>query len=123
VLIDGPGKFIIELPGNEGHDNGEESDNTWNGEQVWMHVIPDICFLVHVVQTLQGMDCLVDLIVLNGSIDKHAKIIDAKPDDLDGIFKSQGVVDEYQLVEKPEDKECKVCRDGFHVWYGRNVWP
>jgi hypothetical protein len=27
------------------------------------------------------------------------------------------------LVEKSEDKECKVCRDGLHVWYGRNVWP
>ena len=59
------------------------------------------------------------MIVLNGGIDKHAKIVQAKSNDLNRVFQAQRVVNQYQLVEKSKEEQREERWDGLDFWWSR----
>jgi len=111
VLVDGPGKLIIQLPGNESHGKSENPNDTGNHEQEGFDVLPEGCVRLDVSIRHQLCDGLVDLIILDRGINEHATVVDTQADDLNGILESQRVVNKDQLVEETEDKEGEVGRD------------
>ncbi len=104
MLVNRPGKFIIEFPSNYRQDYSEKGDDAWHRHQKRLYISPDGRIWLDVVGICESSYGLVNLVVLNRRIDKHANIIDANPDDLNGVFQSQRIVDQDQLVKETEDE-------------------
>lgn len=94
VLVYGPGKFVVKLPCLEGEQHGEDRDYARHRDQIWVHILPNVSRFGNIVFGRQLLDCSLDLIVLNGSVDKHATIVRGEAKDLNRVLKSQGVVNQ-----------------------------
>lgn len=46
-----------------------------------------------------------DLIDLHGGVDQETQVVEAKTDELNGVFVEQGIVHQQQLVEEAKDEE------------------
>ena len=104
MLIDSPRKFIVEFPSNQGHDHGEKGYDNRHGQQIWLHILPYSFLCIYVSNLFQILDGVIDLVILNRSINKHSDIVDAKTDDLNGILQSEGIVHKDQLIQETENK-------------------
>lgn len=113
MLVDCPRKLIIQLPCNNRHNRCEEPNDARNCNQVWSNVRPDRNAWPDPSFEAQSFNCLVDLVVLDGCINQHTNIVDAEPNDLNGVLQSKGVVNQDKLIEETEDKEGEVGRNRF----------
>lgn len=115
VLIYGPSKFTVEFPSNECQHKREESDKDGNREQIRLNGGPNFGSWLDVVTTIQVDDSVVDLIVLNGSVDEHSTVVHTQSNNLNSVFEAQRIPDQYKLVEETKDEECEVGWDGFRA--------
>lgn len=118
MFVNSPRKLIVQLPGDETHDDREECNNNGNRHQKWSNILPDIIFLQDIAPEFESFDSPVNLVELDCSIHQHTNIVDAESDDLNGVFESQRIPDEDQLIQETEDEECEVCWDGFRQSHG-----
>lgn len=89
MLVDSPCKLVIQLPGEEGHDHREESNNAGHSNKVWLDFWPDWSDAwLDESSICQLPNGLMDLVVLDRSVDEHPSIVHAQPDDLNGILQS-----------------------------------
>lgn len=113
LLVDGPGEFLVQFPGDEAEEGGAESDYAGHGDQVWPHRDPQIeVVFLDVVLLEEGGDGIADLVHLDGRVDQDCQVVGADADDLDGVLLVQRVVHEHELVDEAEDEEGEVAGDG-----------
>lgn len=67
VLIDGPSKFIVELPGLECEEDGCDSHAAWKGNQHRLNVVPEVG--LDEVEAVKLVDGIADLVVLDSGVD------------------------------------------------------
>jgi len=111
MLVDGPRKLVVQLPGNEGEDEGCDGHENRVGNQLDANLLPDIVPGDEAV-ILEDCNSIVDLVELDAGIDENADIVKDKPDDLDGILLAQGIVYEDELVDEAEHEDGEVCGNG-----------
>lgn len=68
VLVDSPCKLIVQFPGNNRHHYCKEPNDARNRNQVWSNIGPNRNAGLHPSFDSQFLNCLVDLVVLNGRI-------------------------------------------------------
>ena len=76
MLVDRPRKLIVQFPGFKRHHKAEERDDTGNCQQIRSDYGPDRVIGVDVVRN-QAVDGFFNLIILNGSVDEHTKVVQA----------------------------------------------
>ena len=99
MLVNPPGKFIVQLPRNERHYYCSKRKNARNGNQIRLD-----CYLR-----------VVDLVDLDSSICKHGDIEYTKTDDLNCVLQSQGVVDQGNLVQETEHEKREIGWNSFFL--------
>ncbi len=113
VLVDGPGKLVVELPGDEAKSQGCDGHEHRDGDEHGLDGEPEVGGdEVLVVEDLCGVS---DLVVLDGGVDHDADVVDDEADDLDGVLQAQGVPDEEQLVQVGEHEDGEVGGDGAGI--------
>lgn len=126
MLVNGPGKLIVQLPSNESEDEGCDGHQNRLGNQFGPDLGPNsLMFIFDKVTTIkgaipQGFDSIVDLVKLNGCVDENADVVENEPDDLNGVLLLQGIVDEDELVDVAKHEDGEVSGDGadFIVVFG-----
>lgn len=121
MLVNRPRKFVVQLPRNARHHYREEGNDTWHCKQVWSDIFPHLLPWVNVSQLRQTTNSVIDLIILDCSVDKHTQIVAAESDNLNCVLESQGIVHQYQLVQETEDEEGEVCWDGLDERYRGHI--
>lgn len=111
MLVDGPCKFIVQLPSDDHHqqrahryDNGDDNQEGFG--------FPPHIFIDGVVDG-QHADGFLDLLDLHGAIDQKTDVADAQPDDLNGVFQTEGVVGEHDFVDETETIQREETGDGL----------
>lgn len=110
MFVDSPCKLIVQLPGDEGKDDGGYSHEDGQGDEHGLDLGPEI--IRDEVVLVQGLDRIPDLILLDGGIDENANVVDDESDDLNGVFHAQSIVYEYQLVDVSEHEYGEISGDG-----------
>jgi hypothetical protein len=110
VLVDGPCKLIVQLPGDEGK---EESRNCHQAGQRYEHRLdigPELgCNEGIGIEFIGG---ILDLVELDGGVDENAHVVDDEADDLNGVLQSQGVPHEPQLIQVTKHEDGEIGGDG-----------
>jgi hypothetical protein len=110
VLVDGPRELVVQLPRDKGHQERSKSDDARNDDQKWLGLGPDNgANLVHVRQDGYG---ILNLSHLNGAVNQETEITRAQSDHLNGVFHTECVIHQDQLVDKPETVESEEGGDG-----------
>lgn len=114
MLIDFPGKFIVEFPADDTHDHTACCDKAWNCDQEGFDVWPDVFSLEfwYIRPSLSGDPVfrfksicgVVNLIHLNGSVDKKGKVENTNSDDLNRILQTKSIVTEDNQEDHSKDK-------------------
>jgi hypothetical protein len=124
MLINGPCKLIVELPGNKGHDQGSDTEETWHSNQKWSDDWPYEVGPQNIGDTIAGRsvvqvdDSTTDLVNLDGGINEKGQVEDAKANDLNGILQSKRIIHENILIDKSKDEERQVGRNRFDLRNG-----
>lgn len=61
---------------------------------------------------VEDVGSILDLVKLDAGVDEDADVVHDEANDLDGVFEAQGVPDEDELVEVPEDEDGEIGGDG-----------
>lgn len=77
VFVNRPGEFIVQLPGLKSHYHRKERNNARYREQVWPDNRPDRVTGGDISMCKEPVDRLLNLIVLNGCVNKHATVVQA----------------------------------------------
>ena len=96
LLQDVPGELFVKLPGEEGHDDGYESNYDGDSDQKRVALVPDAARGLGSLEGIvvgQDLDGITNLIDLKGTVDEESKIRQVNPDDLDGVLHAQGIPD------------------------------
>lgn len=101
MLVNGPSKFVVQLPRDDGHCYRTQSDDARDRYEIRSLVCPHAWF-DHVQSAKRGHRFL-NLIHLHRRIDKKANIVKTESNDLNGVFQAKSVVDQDQLVHKSEN--------------------
>lgn len=107
MLVDGPCKFIIQLPANNAHQHCRQGDNARDRNQGWLNKWPNVfskCFRNY----LQGVVGIFDLIHLDGRIHEHSSIEDANADNLNGVLQPQSIITQDHEEHMSENEKGKV---------------
>lgn len=67
---------------------------------------------MELVVLCQRFDSIVDLVGLDGGIDKNAEVIYDEPDDLNSVFLGEGVPDQGELIDVAEHEDGEIGGDG-----------
>jgi len=110
MLVDGPGKLIIKLPGNDAHQYSAKGDDTGHGNQKRMHIAPEMT--INLIVIVELADGIADLIVLDGGVDQHGNVERAQSDDLNGVLEAQGIPHQGELKDEAENEEGEIGGDG-----------
>lgn len=86
MLVDRPRKFVIQFPGNDGHEHCAQSQDTRNRHEERFGIGPII--RRNIVEYNQLIDGVLDLFHLHGGVDEQPDIVDAETNDLNCVFKS-----------------------------------
>jgi hypothetical protein len=116
MFVDCPSELIIELPSDEGHQNAPDSHDTGNDDQEWLRLPPNLG--LDKILFVELVDCGVDLLNLDRSIDQQSHVTHAKTDDLDGVLHAQCIIDQHELVDETETvkgEEGGDCSGGGNV--------
>lgn len=113
VLEDIPGELLVELPGDEDHDDGAQADDARDDAEEGNDVFPEVVLSQGTLCDGQDVDGLLDLVNLDGREDKEGHVRDAHEDDLDRVLHPQRVPYQDQLVYEGEDEEREEGRDGL----------
>ena len=118
VLVDGPCKFIIQLPGDKTENKGSDGHDDGKGNEQRLDLLPKL--VDDPVLVVQDSDGVLDLVHLDGGVDQNADIVDDQADNLDSILHAEGIVDQDHLVyiSKHEDGEIGGDGSGFIVIFG-----
>lgn len=76
MLVDGPGKLIVQLPRNERHEQREECNDTRDCHEDGLDVQPDQCCRFNVSVGSESSYGGLDLVILNSGIDKHSQVVE-----------------------------------------------
>lgn len=120
VLIDSPGKLVIQFPGDEGHQDGAKSHQTGLHDQEWLDIGPE-CQVDHVI-LLQLHDGVVNLVHLDRGVHQDSDVVDAETDDLNGVLKAEGIVDQDHLVDITEHENREIRGNGLRLGELVGVW-
>src|SRR5690242_4562444 len=113
VLVDGPGKLVVQLPSNEAKSESRKGHDDGHGDEQGLDIMPKVGGNeVLVVEDLGGVS---DLVKLDGGVDHDTDVVHDEADDLNGVLEAQGVPDEEQLVEVAEHEDGKVGGDGAGI--------
>jgi hypothetical protein len=111
-----PCKFLVQLPGDEAHDDEADGDNDGDRNQEATNVAPDLVRLVvreQGVSIAEHRDGLADLVNLDGGKDHHGQVGDAEANDLDRVLHPEGVPRQHDLVQEAKDEEREKGGDDF----------
>lgn len=103
-----PGKLLIELPCDEGHQNCGQGNDARDRNQERLGRLPDVnraCSRLHLTSRLQHADGFVDLVDLDGRVHQQGQVGYADSDNLNGVLHPQSVPYQNQLVQKAEYEE------------------
>ena len=100
VLVDGPGKFVVQLACNERHDDCSDEENARNrnfdGNDLDVYVFIDRLN----VQYADGVGYLPRFC---SAKDHQAKVAHAEANDLNRISHSQGIPNKHKKIEHPKE--------------------
>jgi hypothetical protein len=89
VLVNGPGKLVVQLPSLKCKQKGRKGHQTRQGNQQRTDLWPKRG--QHEVLSPQALCGVLDLVKLNGGIDEDAEVVDDETDDLNRVLEAQGV--------------------------------
>lgn len=120
VLVDAPRKLVVELPADDGHEDGAEGEDAGNRNQERLDLRPDfrVNQQVLVEQPFVGF---LDLVDLDGTVDEESEVEEAEPDDLDRVFQAERIVDEADKEDVRKDEEREVS--GTCQWFSSGSLP
>lgn len=113
MLVDCPCKFVVELPGHKGHEDGSKGHEAWLHDQKRLDLSPELDHDEAIF--LENDDGVVDLVDLNRGIDQDAEVVNAETDDLNCVFQAQRVVDQNHLVNVTKHEDGEVGGDGSRL--------
>lgn len=108
VLENVPSVFLVDLPGDKDHANGREGDNGRDGNQVRLDIAPEVSssgVLLEGIVLPKNIECLLNLVNLNGSVDHESQVGEADSDNLDSVLLAEGIPDDNESVEEAENEE------------------
>jgi len=108
-----PGELAIELVSNGAHGNGDNADDSGDGNEEGPAQQPHVPILLVGLESApfqQPVDRLVDLVNLQDGVDEDGQVGDAEANDLNRVLEPQGVPCQQQDVEETEDEEGQECR-------------
>ena len=116
MLVNRPGKLVVQLPGDTSHQDRAKSEDARYCDHERLDCRPNINAGLDLVGSLQHIDCIVDLVLLYCGIDKQSEIIHAKANDLNGVFEPQGIPHKDELINESKNEEGEVGwdRPGLH---------
>lgn len=123
MLVDGPCKFVIQLPTNNAHQHGRQGDYAGNCNQRRLNHWPDIFLDTKIGRALsntklpQEIVCVVNLIHLDGGVDKQCSIENANAYDLNGVLQSKCIIAKNYKEYMPKDEEGQVSIKQTSVRY------
>lgn len=123
MLVDGPCKFVIQLPTNNAHQHGRQGDYAGNCNQRRLNHWPDIFLNTKIVRALpntkllQEIICVVNLIHLDSGVDKQCSIENANAYDLNGVLQSKCIIAKNYKEYMPKDEEGQVSIKQTSVRY------
>jgi hypothetical protein len=109
VLVDGPCKFVVQLPRRNREEASTNSQNNGYGNEKWLRLAPNC--KVDIGGPCQDYNRLVNLLHLHGAVDEKTNIIHAQTDDLNSILETQSVPNEDKLVEETKYVKGEEGRD------------
>lgn len=113
ALVDGPCKFVIELPGLKSKEESSNGHEDRQSDEHGLDIFPEVTRDKGAVVEVVGR--VFDLIELNAGIDENADVVDDDSDDLNGVFEAQGIPHEYQLVDVAEHEDGEKGGDGARL--------
>lgn len=108
VLQNIPGKFLIQLPRDECHANSCQSNDAGNRDEKCLDFRPEdggSNSLLESIVPSQNANGHLDLVNLKGSINKKSQVGDADANDLNSVFRAQGIPNNDELVQETKDDE------------------
>ena len=72
MLVNGPGKLIIELPSDGAHQHSTQGDDAGHGNEKRMHILPEMSVNLFIIVEL--LDGIADLIVLDRGVNQHGNV-------------------------------------------------
>lgn len=111
MLINGPGEFIVELPGDNRHQQRAHRHDAGNDDEKRLGFAPNV--IVDRVVVGQHTHGFFDLLHLHGSVDQQPNVTDTQSDDLNRVLHAQSIVHQHQLVDESETVQREEGRDGF----------
>jgi hypothetical protein len=110
MLVDGPCKLVVQLPCFKSKENGRKCHQAGQGNEHGPDILPKLAGDKTALAQLIGG--LLDLVVLDGSVDENADVVDDEADDLNGVLQAQGVPHEPQLVYVSKHEDGQVGGNG-----------
>ena len=87
MLVDRPGKFIVQLPSDQGEEHGAERQHTRCSNETRLQIHPNT--LGNVASKL--FDGLIDLVHFHRRVDHHTEIVDANSNHLNRVLQAQRI--------------------------------
>lgn len=115
-----PGKFLVELPCYEAHQNSDESDDTRNDDEGWSQPLENDVGannVLHLSSLEQFIKRPLHLIDLDGCIHNERKVGKANSDNLNGVLGAQSIPDNNELVQETKDEQGQESRNRLHVCF------
>lgn len=117
MLVDGPCKFLVELPGNKGKYDGENAHEDRQCNQHGLQLSPHVHVEDDESLTHERVDSVPKLVKLDARIEQDARVVQDDANDLNCVLHAQRIVDQNQLVDVSEHKHGEVRRDRSHLGY------
>ena len=88
MLVYCPRKLVVQLPRNTPEHNGAERQNAGHGNKEWLDIGPEFGPDLISSGSREEENRIAYLICLNSRIDHQAQVIQAQPNDLNGVLQA-----------------------------------
>ena len=107
MLVDRPGKLVVQLPGDEGHEHRSDCEHAGYGDQERIGLAEEV-----LSRGLKRIESIAELVLLDRGVDQLGDVQQTYADDLDRVLETQGVDDQDELVDTAEDEQGEEGRNG-----------